>query len=446
MSAIVSVLARLTALCVVSAAGATAVPAQETPLTLTGAAAAALETDPSLAASVARSRGAGADLIEAGAARWPTLSLDGTAMRFQEPMVVAPLHSFDPSSPPRFDESLLQGAARLRYTVFDGGRIGAGIRAARAGLGAAEATVSSRRMDILERVTTAYLAVLTTRAHRDAAERRELALESEEERARNAVAAGTAADVERLRAAAALQEARADAATARSRAERAERALGRIMGADPATLVGRPLADVDVDPASSSSGEPPEEHPELERARARAEAAEERVDAERATRFPRIRLEAAVLDYGTWTGNHVAEWQAGIGVSWPLFTGGARSAAVRRADAEVVAARQETEAARRSLGAAVDDARSSITEADERAGALRASITQWEEVARIEALALENGAGVQSDLLAAEAGLFRARAAWAEARYDRVLARVRLARALGRLDESWMRQTLEVER
>jgi len=423
--------------------------AQDAPLTLVGAVEAALGADPGLAAGRARLDGAEADVARARAGRLPSLQVEGTLTRFQEPMVVRPLHSFDPSRPPAFDETLVQGAARLRYTVFDGGATGSRIRAAASGTTAADAGVEARLMETMERATEAYLAILSARAQEDAAIRRLQALQAEGDRARRRVDTGSAAEVEALRASAALEEARADAASARTRTELAERSLAREMGVEPADVVGRPLADPELAPGpeAPAAGVPAVEarHPALVRAAEAQRAAEARLGEQRAGRLPRLELMAGLLDYGAAGGGHVAEWQAGIAVSWPLFTGGARSAAIRRAEADVSAAREERAVADRAVDAAVDAARAAVQEADARAQALGASVAQWEEVARIEALALDTGAGVQSDLLAAEASLFRARAGLARARYDRVLARVRLARARGLLDRGWLDRALEVD-
>ncbi len=109
-----------------------------------------------------------------------------------------------------------------------------------------------------------------------------------------------------------------------------------------------------------------------------------------------------------------------------------------------MAAESELDTILLSLAAEADAAESRILGADERSTALESSIAQWEEVARIEALALEAGAGVQNDLLRAEAGLFRARAGHAQARYDAVRARVEFARAQGVLNREWLNRSLEM--
>ena len=50
---------------------------------------------------------------------------------------------------------------------------------------------------------------------------------------------------------------------------------------------------------------------------------------------------------------------------------------------------------------------------------------------------------MEADLLRAQAGLFQARAGYAQARYDAVLSRARLARAGGALDLDWIDEALE---
>ncbi|NIP83667.1 MAG: TolC family protein, partial [Gemmatimonadetes bacterium] len=56
----------------------------------------------------------------------------------------------------------------------------------------------------------------------------------------------------------------------------------------------------------------------------------------------------------TLTGEHVFEWQAGVRLSWPVFTGGARSASIRGAEARLRTARAELERTELEAEAAVD--------------------------------------------------------------------------------------------
>jgi len=431
-------------------------------LTLDEAVEAALSNHPAVTAAAARAEGAGEAAAAARSSGLPAVSASAQLTRFQEPMVVAPFHAFDPTNPPRFDETLVQGRLSLDYTLFDAGGRAARVRATDASAEGAELGLEMTEMELLERVAGAYFGVLSSRAVRASARAHLEALEEEQARARQAVDAGSAAEVEAMRAAAALQDARAQASAAEARAALTERALARLMGVAPDQVVGRPLADVTFSPGPvSRESEPPEsdmlqggasalhggaarESPRVSRAEAAARAAEARLAEERAARLPRVALAAGLLDFGTPRGNHVLEWQAGVQVSWAVFTGGARGAAVRRADAEALAARADVVAAELEVAHAIDEARTAIAEADAREEALRVAVEQWTEVARIESLGLEAGAGVQSDLLTARASLFRASAGRAAARYEALMARVRLARARGILDRDWLARALEV--
>jgi outer membrane protein len=411
-------------------------------VTLAEAVDAALRSHPAVAAAAARVTAA-EEAGDAARAAWlPGAAVSATLTRFEEPMVVAPFHSLDFSSPPSFDRTLVQSRLGLQYTLFDGGERSARIRGADAAHEATGFALDGTEMEILETTVAAYVGVLSARAVLEASAAQVAALGEEHARASRALAAGTTAELEVLRAAATLQEARAEEASARARVGLAERALDRLMGTDTEAISGRALVDVGARATPAAQGDVGSSPLVMGAARAVA-AAEARVAEERGGRFPILEAGAGLLDYGTIAGNHVFEWQAGLQLSWPLFTGGARSAAVRRAAADLAAAESDLEATRLRVAQAIDAAQTSVVEAAARAEALELAVTQWEEVARIEALALAAGSGVQRDLLRAQAGLFQARAGHAAARYDVIVALARLARAEGTLDRVWLTESLE---
>lgn len=412
-------------------------------LTIFDAVDSALARHPSIRAAEARVDAAVASGGAARSALLPGVALTGRLTRFQEPMVVAPLHGFDLTDPPTFDRTLVQAQVGARYTLFDGGERGARVRGAEALTEAARLERTVEEMELIEDVVGRFLAVLSTRAVAEASERHVDALEEERARAQRHLDAGTAPQVEVLRAEASLQDALAQLATARARVELAERSLARGMGVAPELVAGREL----VEPATvggGGTGGPSSEHPGVRGARRALALAEARLDQERAGRLPRLDAGAGLRDYGTAGSDHVLEWQAGVEVSWPLFTGGARASSVRRSEAEVREAGERLALAELGVGEAMDAALAAVREADARAEALAASVRQWEEVVRIEALSLESGAGVQRDFLRAQASLFLARAGQARARHDAILARVRLARAQGTLNRAWIDRALEV--
>jgi len=414
-------------------------------LTLAEVLDAALGTHPALSAADARVLAAQGAGDAARAARLPVAALTANLTQFQEPMVVAPLHSLSLASPPVFDRTLVQGQVGAQYTLFDGGARTSRIRGADASWEGARAARESARMRVLEEALAAYLATTTARTLLAAADAQLAALDQEHARAQRHLDAGSAAELEVLRAEAVRQEAVAARAGARARAGVAERALARVMGVEVGTVSGRTIADVTRrgTPARADAPAGAGVNPLLAQADGAVAAAEARLAEARATRLPSLMLGAGVQDFGTVSGDHVLEWRTGVELSWPMFTGGARNASVRRAAAEVDAARAELEAARRQVDQETDVAASAIVEADARVAALDAAVAQWQEVARIEALALEAGSGEQRDLLRAQAGLFEARAGQAAAVQDAILARVRLARAEGVLSREWIVEAME---
>ncbi len=419
---------------------------------LSGVLARALEVHPSVAAAEAATERADAALAVARSAYLPTLGVDGGVTQFQEPMLVAPLHRFDPTSVPDFDETLMRGTLGASYTLFDGGRRGADAERARA---VRAGTVAGRReveAILLERTAQAYLAVLTAREVLAAQGRREEALAAETARARRLLDEGAAPRLELLRAEAELAAVRADGEAARRGLELALATLGRLIDVAPAELRDAPFADPGLplsDPPPALPTDPASEQalaaaPTVIQAEAAVRAADAGADAARSAWLPSV---SAALGYSFFAGggvDAVAEWQAGLQISYPLFTGGARRGAVAAAAADAARARADTRVVRERAAQSADAARTAEIEARSRVVALEAAVTGFDELARVERLALDEGAGIQSDWLRAEAGLFQARAGLADAGYSVLRARLAWARAVGRLDLDFIDSLLEM--
>ncbi|MGD2067400.1 MAG: TolC family protein [Gemmatimonadota bacterium] len=426
-------------------AGAQVGPASPAPplpdtLTLQSVLERALAVDPAMAAAGAGADAATSALEAARADRLPSVATSADLVRFQEPMVVAPLHGLDLQSPPEFDNTLVQGQVGLEWTAWDGGARGARIRRARAGRSAALAGEAGTRQERIADVAGAYLDVLTAREVGVAHARQREALEAERDRVARFLAEGTAARVELLRAEAALSAARADEEGSRATLRAAESHLARILEVPAPTIHGAGLRDVALDEDSARA---PDDlvagHPALVAARERADAARASVDEARARWMPTVQATGGFQEFGGSSSDFSTEWRTGVRLSWAVFTGGARGAATDRARAEARRAEEEVRVLERSLRTAADEARAAGDEATARAAALTDAVEQFEELTRVEALALREGAGVQSDYLRAESGLLDARAGLAAARRARVRARIALAAALGELEVAWLR-------
>jgi outer membrane protein len=383
------------------------------------------------------------------AARWyPTFAVSGSATRFEEPMTVRPLRSFDPMSPPEFDRTLIQGEAMVAYTLFDGGTRGAHVRQADAGVSVAAAELDRTQAAVTAAVASAYVGVLSAGEVADAHGRRLEALRAEEARVRALLAEGSAPEIHLLRVQAALESAEADAVAARSELATAESELARLTGTSPARTRWAHLNTAITIPGITPSREDAlhltlASNPEVEAARQAVAAADAAAAAARGVRWPTVDAFATYWERGGGDAPFEGDWGAGLKISLPVFTGGAIRGRVEQADAGERAARERLRLTKLEVERQVDVALARAEEADARLAALTRAVEGQAAVVRTERVALEIGAGVQTDFLAAEAELLSVQAALVRARHVAVVARIDLARLQGELDKEWIELNLE---
>jgi cobalt-zinc-cadmium efflux system outer membrane protein len=422
--------------------------AQQPRITIHEAVARALEHHPSITAASHALDGARAEVSESAGARWPQLRLDAAATRFQEPMVVAPLHGFDPQSPPLFDRTLVQFTLGASYTLFDGGRRGALVRRDEAAVMLREADVDATTQALIAEVVHAWLAVSAGRALLAADDDQLGALRAEFDRVQQFLAVGRAAPVEGLRVEAALAQAEAARVAREVELARTEELLARLTGIPVETVRATTLAASQVSgpmpPLDGLRAQVRAGNADLARAQSRVRAADAMAAAAGSSWWPELRLQAGYTDYSSGEGRLTGEWQAGVRAGYALFTGGSRRAASARAGSERHAAEAEVAAIALRLDEAVDRVVAMGRSAEARSTALAAAARQYEEVARIERLALDEGAGTQPDWLSAQAALRTARSALIEARHAEVAAHVELARLTGRLSPATLLTLVEI--
>lgn len=380
---------------------------------------------------------------EARSARLPSLKLNGSAIRYEEPMVVSPIHGFNPGEFPTFNETLIQGGLVLNYLVFDGGGRGGRIEGARSRLDAAGADLAGTRQALIARVAVIYLEALSGRQVLKAHDMRINALHSEASRVRQRLEAGRSPRVEVLRVEAALANAEADRVKTAEGLRRAERDLARIIGSREEAiradrLVSLSLAEPSLPDEGALKRTALESSPALARARFRTKSAEAGLSVARSSRWPEVNLFGNYLYFGSDEGNGSSEWQAGLMFSYLIYNGGGRGLAVRRAEAAEQGAREGIRLAEILIEEEVDHALSRIEETRARVRSLVTAVARFEEVVRIEKLLVESGAGVEADYLDAEADLLAARAGLAEAQNGEMAARMDLARITGELEPAWI--------
>jgi outer membrane protein TolC len=242
----------------------------------------------------------------------------------------------------------------VRKNLYDFGRTGAVISAARAGLARAESlyqdTLAQRRLAILERYFDVVLADLEFARQDEAMAVVYVTLD----RLRQRHELGQVSDVNLLATEAEYQQVRRAryAAEARQRLTRA--ALADVLnrpGRLPAT-VERPTLDASLDRAIPEvevlQRAAVERNPVLAALRHQLRAAEERVAAARAERRPRLNAELEASSYTRELASN-DEWRAGVVLQIPLYTGGLVSSVVSQRQAEFYEAQQRLREAEMDL-------------------------------------------------------------------------------------------------
>lgn len=416
-------------------------------LTLAGAVRKALDTNPAVAAARAGSDAAQAVVGEAAGPLYPRVSASFGASQYKIGYLVYPLSGLDPLHPPLFNTTVSQGALSLGYTLFDFGGRFSQLHAAQARARSSASALVAAQAAVIAQVAKAYLLVLSTRGVLDAQDQEIAALEAESHRVSLMESQGKAAHVDVLAVEAQESRARADEVATRTQLTVAERDLARLTGLPvEATradhLAGLRLADTTVAGRDALVAEALSASPDVSQAKLASDAASAGVGAARAALFPQLQLSGAYIENGHSFTGYRPYWTAGLQVTYPIFAGGAVSAAARESEADARAAHEQLRAAQQTAELAVDEALAAVTASRASVAALETAVEESAEVERIRRLSLQVGSGTETDYLEAEATLLSNRATLVEARHSEMAARVDLARATGELSEAWLARTL----
>lgn len=334
------------------------------------------------------------------------------------------------------DRPIASAQVQAIQPIYSGGRIGAGIRQAKAGISSADQTFDAARQDLILDVITAYVDV---RRDRETVAIRKNNVEVTGEQVRAAedrfeVGVVTRTDV--AQAQARLEGARAALAGAEAALEGSEAFYEFLTGQKPADLAAPPPPPplpADVETAFANANE---NNPSILAAREDLKAAGAGVDVARADGRPQISVVGSAGVQETWGDasrrdtNVSAVAQGRI----PLFTGGAVKAQINAAKLQREQARRRVDAFETQVRAQVAQAWYSYSAANRAIEASRRQV----EAAEIayEGAKEELAVGVRTtlDVLDQEQQLFEARLALVGAERDAYVAAHQLLRAIGALD------------
>lgn len=328
------------------------------------------------------------------------------------------------------------GAIAVEQVLFDGGRTGAGLDAARGIEAMATAGADEHALSLASQVAAAYGQVLTAEAARSAAEGAAKAAAEDVARAERRREAGTVtnADVLSLQVHLAAMQQQVIEATGHAAVARA--LLNRLRGApvDAEFTVQEPAPSTTAGARewSALAAEAIANRPELRRGEAGVTLAESGRRQAKSAWWPQVAAQAAYQYDGLSFSDRASSWVVGGEARWAFSTGMGERAAMRAAAAAEQRARASRDEARAAVQVEVLSAVRQLESAEARERVARATVAQAVESQRILRDRYEAGmAGVQ-DVLSASAAVLSAEMSRTSAVVDRIVAQAALDRAIGR--------------
>lgn len=334
-------------------------------------------------------------------------------------------------------------AITVSQTLFQGGKVGAGIRGAHAFERAARAGLDDTREDLAYRVKTAYLNALFAERMLEISEATQVQTNEHLRRVRLNHQIGSTADYDLLRAEV-------------ESANQEPLVIGARNGYESALLELRRLVNIPVDQPIELTAEVltgADSLPEVDSVALRAEipdrsalaAAEANVDFRRqAVRvfrgdaYPVLRF---TMNYGGQAfpaaglpayGDFRRDWNAALSLSMPLFDGFRNRGIVEQARAELMRAEAQLSQTREGVTIQVAQARSEMERARALVTARRQTVTQATRAHQLAAVRYANQIASAIEVSDARLALQQARVNEAQSTRDYLLALAGLERALGR--------------
>jgi len=332
----------------------------------------------------------------------------------------------------------LQSRVTGQETIWDFGRTGERVAAARLGLELADRSHDEHVNQVLLAVYDAYYAVSLAGSALETARTSLQSAESIVKQAQARVDSGLAVEADLLRSQVYLASARQQEIEARGRLEIARAALNRIMGSPLDAPFGETaqLSPVSLPlPAEDSLlARQHERRPDYQRMSTEVRRAELEARSRKADFLPTLGA------FGSWEVDNPSldnyggnNWIAGLSLRWNIFAGGADAAQLRAARQRLEQSERRLAALESSMALELHQALIQVRSAEQQVEAMRTAETQSQESLRILQNRYEAGLAAMTDLLSAETARAAARTALAEAIYRYRVSYAQLEFAAGTL-------------
>lgn len=325
-----------------------------------------------------------------------------------------------------------------------------GIDQARASERKANAELQGVYQSLIVRVAEAYFNVLAARDNLQFAQAEKGSIERQLQQSKQRFEVGLIAITDVHEAQAAYDLAVASEITAQNQVAVSQQALRQLTGQLPQALqpLGASITLAEPDPAAEAQWQEMalSQNRDILAAQAAVAVASEGVNRSNAGHQPTLDFVASrsrsELDYdsagsGKSTTNTTA---LGLVFNLPLYQGGGTTAAVSASRAQLNQSRQGLEQQRRAVQRETSDAYLGVQASISRVKALQQAVTSSESALKATEAGYDVGTRTSVDVLNSRRELFRAQRDHARARYDYILASLRLQRAAGILDAEDLQQ------
>ncbi len=334
-------------------------------------------------------------------------------------------------------------AITVNQTLFQGGKVGAGIRGAHAFERAAQATLDDTQEDLAYRVKLAYLNALFAQRMLEITEATQAQVNEHLRTVTVNHRIGATGDYDLLRSQVESANQEPAVIASRNSRETAELELKRLVNLpvdQPLELTAAVLTDADslpeVDAVALEAQTP--DRSSLEAADANVDFRRQAVRVFRGDAYPLLKFTMSYGGQAYPSGafpayrDFVKDWNASISLSMPLFDGFRNRGIVRQAQAELARAEAQASQAHEGVAIQVAEARSEMDRAHALVAARRQTVSQATRAYHLADVRYTNGIASSLEVSDSRLALQQARVNEAQSTRDFLVAMAGLERALGR--------------
>jgi outer membrane protein len=306
----------------------------------------------------------------------------------------------------------------------------------------ADAELKQANQELVLRVGEAYFNVLAAEDNVTFAEAEKNAISRQLDQSKQRFDVGLIAITDVHEARAAYDQANASEIAARNTLATTRQIVRELTGELPQQLtpLGSQMQLVSPDPADINAwiNNALANNQRLIAAKSSVEAASQNLEGQRANRHPAVDLVASHayndIGGGSFGGRETESDSISVELTVPLYQGGGISAGIRGANAQLNQARDGLEQQRRAVQRETSDAYLGVLTGISRVQALQQAVTSAESALKATEAGYDVGTRTSVDVLNARRTLFGTQRDLSRARYDYILARLRLQQTSGTLD------------